>query len=108
MPKNIPSIKKYCPIIKPTKLIGDVWTLLIVKSLLEESKRFNQIKADIPEITSRTLACRLKSLVKQGVIERKQYQVIPPKVEYSLTEVGLGMNKIIKEIERFGNKFLCS
>lgn len=108
MPKKKPPIKKYCPIIKPTKLIGDVWTLLIVKCLLKEPKRFNQIKSEIPEITSRTLTCRLKSLTEQGIIDRKQYPVIPPKVEYRLTEVGLGMAKIIKEIEKFGNKFLCS
>jgi DNA-binding HxlR family transcriptional regulator len=101
------SIKKYCPIIKPTKLIGDAWTILIVKSLLKGPKRFNQIKTEIPEITSRTLTCRLKDLVIQGVIERKQYPVIPPKVEYTLTEMGVGMQKIINEIEKFGNKFMC-
>jgi DNA-binding HxlR family transcriptional regulator len=107
MSEKNPPVQKYCPIIKPTKLIGDVWTLLIVKSLLNGPKRFNQIKTEIPEITSRTLTCRLKTLTEQGIIDRKQYPVIPPKVEYSLTEIGFGMNKIISEIEKFGNKFLC-
>ncbi len=104
---DITTDQKYCPIIKPTKLVGDVWTLLIVKTLLKGPKRFNEIKAEIPKITSRTLTCRLKDLVDQGILDRKQYPVIPPKVEYKLTDMGLGLQKIIEEIEAFGNKYLC-
>jgi DNA-binding HxlR family transcriptional regulator len=98
---------KYCPIIKPTKLVGDVWNILIIKCLLNGPRRFNQIKTEIPEITSRTLTCRLKELVEQGIIERKQYPVIPPKVEYTLTEKGQGLRNVIEAIEEFGNKYLC-
>lgn len=101
------SEEKYCPIIKPTKLIGDAWTILIVKSLLEGSKRFNQIKEEIPEITSRTLSARLKFLCENGLIVRKQYEEIPPKVEYNLTVMGRGLKDIIQAIEKFGNIFMC-
>jgi DNA-binding HxlR family transcriptional regulator len=99
--------KKYCPIIKPTRLVGDVWTLLIVKSLLHGPKRFNQIKDNIPEITSRTLSARLKILVDQSIVDRKQFAEIPPRVEYSLTEMGKDLEKIVEEVEAFGNRWMC-
>lgn len=96
-----------CPIIKPTKLLGDAWTLLIVKSLLEGPKRFNQIKNEIPEITSRTLTTRLRYLVDEGLLVRQQYPEIPPKVEYSLTKMGQDLKDIIESIEKFGNTWMC-
>jgi DNA-binding HxlR family transcriptional regulator len=76
-------------------------TLLINKCLLEGPKRFNQIKEEIPEVTSRTLSARLKTLVEQKVIERKQYPEIPPRVEYSLTPMGADLKKIVAEVEAF-------
>jgi len=104
---TLPQTNKYCPIIKPTKIIGDVWNILIVKSLLQEPKRFNQIKKEIPEITSRTLTARLKTLTEWQILERKQYPVIPPKVEYSLSEKGRGLKNVILAIEEYGNHYLC-
>ncbi len=98
---------KYCPIIRPTKVVGDVWTILIVKTLLKGPKRFNQIKDEIEEITSRTLSARLKFLVEQRVIVRKQFPEIPPRVEYELTTMGKGLEQIVVEIEKFGNTWMC-
>jgi DNA-binding HxlR family transcriptional regulator len=99
--------KKYCPIIKPTELLGDTWTLLIIKELLDGPLRFNKIKEKIPEITNRTLSARLKKLCLEGVLERKQYEEIPPRVEYNLTKMGLGLKKVLDAIEDFGNEFMC-
>jgi DNA-binding HxlR family transcriptional regulator len=98
---------KYCPVIRPTKVVGDVWTILIVKTLLKGPKRFNQIKDEIEEITSRTLSARLKFLVEQRIIIRKQYPQIPPRVEYELTDMGKGLEQIVVEIEKFGNTWMC-
>lgn len=99
--------KKYCPIIKPTKLIGDTWNILIVKSLLGGAKRFNEIRDEIPEITSRTLSQRLKFLCENKILVRTQFTQIPPKVEYKLTETGRGLKPVIQAIEDFGNSYLC-
>ena len=99
--------KKYCPIIKPTELLGDTWTLLIIKELLEGPVRFNKIKEKIPEITNRTLSARLKKLCQENVIERKQHEGNPPKVEYNLTPMGMGLKKVLDAIEEFGNEFMC-
>ena len=101
------STDKYCPIIRPTRLIGDVWIILIVKCLLNGAKRFNQIREEIPEITSRTLSARLKFLEQQKIINRVQYPEIPPRVEYSLTEMGEGLKGIVEAIEDYGNKYMC-
>ncbi len=99
--------EKYCPFIKPTELIGDLWTILIVKLLLEKPLRFNEIKEAIPETNARTLSNRLKTLVDKKIIKRKQYPQIPPKVEYSLTDLGMGLRPIIQAIEDYGNRYLC-
>jgi DNA-binding HxlR family transcriptional regulator len=99
--------QKYCPIIKPTKLIGDIWTILIVKSLLKGQKRFNQIREEIPEVTSRTLSQRLKFLCEMQVITRTQFAEIPPRVEYELTDLGMCLKPVIEAVEEFGNSYLC-
>jgi DNA-binding HxlR family transcriptional regulator len=99
--------KKYCPILKPIQLLGDEWILLIVKELLLSPKRFSELKNQIPEITSRTLTHRLKSMCEYGLLTRKQFAQIPPKVEYSLTDMGKDVGKILETIEDFGNKWLC-
>jgi DNA-binding HxlR family transcriptional regulator len=105
--KNTKIEQKYCPIIKPTELLGDTWTLLIVKELLDGALRFNKIKEKIPEITNRTLSARLKKLTIDRVIERKQFEGNPPKVEYNLTPLGHGLKPVLIAIENFGNEFMC-
>ncbi len=97
----------HCSLIKPSKLVGDSWVLLIVKYLINGPKRFNQLKLFIPEITSRVLTQRLKFLMENGLIERTHYTTISNKVEYHLTPKGSGLRKIIEEIEKYGDKFLC-
>lgn len=99
--------QKYCPIIRPTSLIGDTWVLLIVKELLNGPKRFSEIQKAIPEVTSRTLTQRLKDLCEAGLLIRTQQNTIPPRVDYELTTMGYGMKSIIDAIEEFGNKWMC-
>jgi DNA-binding HxlR family transcriptional regulator len=64
-------------------------------------------KITSPEITSRTLSARLKILVDQSIVDRKQFAEIPPRVEYSLTEMGKDLEKIVEEVEAFGNRWMC-
>ncbi len=108
MTKNTKYEKQFCPIVKPIELIGDMWTLLIIKSLYNESKRYNEIKKAIPEINNRTLSLRLKKMADLGIIQRSvDNQINPPLVTYKLTSLGCGIKPIIDQIELFGNKFLC-
>lgn len=99
---------KYCPIIKPSKLIGDTWVILIVKELLEQPLRFNQLKDKIPDITSRTLSAKLKFLVEVGLASKECTENNKNFCEYSLTEMGMDLEKVIEHIEEFGNKWLCN
>jgi DNA-binding HxlR family transcriptional regulator len=98
--------KAHCPLIKPSQLIGDAWTLLIVKELLSGPKRFNQIRLAIPEITNRVLTMRLKFLCENAIIERTEY-ARSPRVDYHLTPMGTALKPVILSIETFGNKYLC-
>lgn len=98
---------KYCSIVKPIELISDSWTLLIIKSLLTGEKRFNELRSEISDINNRTLSARLKFLTQRGVIVRSVSTHSPLSVSYTLTELGEGIRPVLKEIEKFGNRFLC-
>jgi DNA-binding HxlR family transcriptional regulator len=98
-------MEKYCPVSHTTRIIGDFWSILIVRELLSGCKRFNQLQEIIDDLTSSTLSDRLKKLTDAGIIERKQYESIPPKVEYSLTDKGRDLSGLIREIETFSEKW---
>jgi len=100
--------EKFISIIKPIKLIGDPWVLLIIKALMEGPKRFNQISKELDGITNRSLSLKLKHLAAQGVLERQvDPSTNPPQVIYYLTPLGKGVEPILKSIEEFGDKFFC-
>lgn len=99
------NIETYCPVKSVVKYIGDFWNILIIMELLEDSKRFKDLQNAIPEVTSATLSTRLKLLTSEGFIEREQFQTIPPKVVYSLTEKGQDLSATIKSIRKYGNKW---
>lgn len=94
--------EKYCPISNATKVIGDFWSILIIRQLLKSEKRFSDLEHEIEGITGSTLSTKLKNLEKEQIIIRTQYQCIPPKVIYSLTEKGIALQKVVQEIEKYG------
>jgi DNA-binding HxlR family transcriptional regulator len=94
------------PINQSFGLLGDQWNLLIVQVLLSKPSRFNDIKRSIPQINNRTLSARLKNLADFGVLDRKIESGNPPFTLYHLTALGKGIGPIIKEIVKFGNRFL--
>lgn len=95
---------KLCPIHEASKVIGDTWNILIIRALLSGKRRFCEIEESIEAITSSALSDRLKKLQDAGLITRKQYVCIPPKVEYSLTKEGKSLKVLISEIEKFAEK----
>jgi DNA-binding HxlR family transcriptional regulator len=96
----------FCPIAEASKIIGDFWNLLIIRELLKGCLRFNQLQENISDITNSTLSDRLKKLAEQGIVLRKQYDTIPPKVEYTLTEKGMALKKVVNSISTFGENWL--
>lgn len=106
MKENKENKKEFCAMSEASKIIGDFWNLVIINTLVDGCKRFNEIQEEIGDITNSTLSDRLKKLVDQDIIIRNQYQCIPPKVEYSLTEKGKGLEQVVKSIEKYGEKYL--
>lgn len=84
---------------KVTRIIGSKWTLLILNSLLNGTKRFGELERSIGEINPKTLSKRLKELEKEGYIAKKIYPEVPPKVEYTLTDKGHIFKAVIKSVK---------
>lgn len=92
-----------CPLRKALKSIGGKWNLIIIKCLGNEELRFTELKAKIPDISEKVLIDKLKILIEQKLIIRKDFKEIPPKVSYKLSTLGLPALVLVKQIEEFGN-----
>jgi DNA-binding HxlR family transcriptional regulator len=84
--------------------IGGKWKTVILWYLRKDTKRFSEIKKHVPDITEKMLSLQLRSLEVDGIIKRKVYAEVPPKVEYSLTSFGKTMVPMIEEIAKWGRK----
>jgi DNA-binding HxlR family transcriptional regulator len=100
-----PHLTASCPIERVVRLIGDKWTLLIIRDLLQGSRRFGQLHTSMPGISTRTLSARLDVLEQVGLIERQAYAEIPPRVEYSLTEQGRDLLPLLEAFRTCGEKW---
>ena len=97
--------KELCPVEYFTEILGGKWKLLIINTIRKKGVvRFGQLAASIPNISRKVLTDQLKSLHRDNLISRKQYQQIPPKVEYSLTKKADGLCSVFKTIEDWVNK----
>ncbi|MED1917896.1 winged helix-turn-helix transcriptional regulator [Brevibacillus sp. NPDC058079] len=92
-----------CPIAKTLDVIGTKWTFLIIRDLLiEGTLRFSDLLKSMDGISPKTLSLRLKELEEHGILERKVFPEVPPRVEYTLTEKGKRLEGIFIELKRFG------
>lgn len=91
-----------CGVGKALRLIGSKWTLNIIHALCERTKRFGEIQRELTLISPRTLSLRLQQLEADGIIHKKVFAEVPPHVEYSLTEKGASLKKIILLLDRWG------
>jgi DNA-binding HxlR family transcriptional regulator len=96
--------KDKCPVTSFTEMLGGKWKLIIINIIRKRGViRFGQIAAAIPNISRKVLTDQLKGLEKDNLIKRKQYQQIPPKVEYSLTKKSESLCTVFKTIEEWVN-----
>ncbi|HXD31139.1 MAG TPA: helix-turn-helix domain-containing protein [Pyrinomonadaceae bacterium] len=91
-----------CAVEAALEVIGGKWKAAILFRLLDGKKRFNEIKRLFPSLTQRILTQQLRELERDGVIERKVYAEIPPKVEYSLTEFGRTLETVLRLLSEWG------
>ena len=91
-----------CPVATTVQLIGSKWKLQILRNLLARPWRFNELKKDLAGISQKVLTDSLRSLENDGIVTRTVYPEIPPRVEYSLSELGESMRPIISAMEQWG------
>lgn len=94
-----------CPVEITMGLIGDKWKVLIIRDLLTGTKRFGELKKALTGITQKVLTNNLRQMEASGLINRKVYAEVPPRVEYSLTETGLSLKPILDSMVQWGNEY---
>ncbi|HVV67474.1 MAG TPA: winged helix-turn-helix transcriptional regulator [Gammaproteobacteria bacterium] len=92
------------------KILTGKWKILILYSLYEGTKRFGELRRLIPKVTQRMLTNQLRELEEDRIIQRKVYAEVPPRVEYSLTDIGMTLKPVLIELKRWGACYImkCS
>jgi DNA-binding HxlR family transcriptional regulator len=99
-------VEKDCPIENTLKLINGKWKSVIIYQISKyEPCRFSELQKLIPDCSKRMLALQLKDLEEASIIQKRVYSTVPPKTEYSLTEVGKSLVPIIRSINQWGKKY---
>ncbi|EAS19551.1 putative transcriptional regulator DUF24 family [Flavobacteria bacterium BBFL7] len=93
-----------CPLHFTMTLIGTKWKPLILFHLLEGALRSGVLQKHVPEISNKMFTQSVRELEKDGLISRKIYPVVPPKVEYQLTDKGLSLESILRSMDKWGNE----
>lgn len=94
-----------CPVEYTASILSNKWKCLILRDLLTGTKRFNELNKSIIGISAKVLTENLRELENDGIVNRKTYAVVPPKVEYSLSQKGEELKPIIDLMKDFGNKY---
>ena len=96
-----------CPYATAQSLISGKWAVLILMYLEDGPIRFNELLRKMPKMTHATLSVQLKALEENGLVKRVQYEAIPPRVEYSLTEIGRKFHPVIAAMQTWGNEYIA-
>lgn len=91
-----------CPVETTLSLIGDKWKVLIIRDLLGGTKRFGELKKSVTGISQKVLTSNLRSMENDGLLTRKVYAQVPPKVEYSLTDIGKSLKPVLESLANWG------
>ncbi len=97
-------LDRACPVEVTLSVIGGKWKGVILYHLQSKPLRFNELRRLIPDVTQRMLTLQLRELEEDGVIHREVYPVVPPKVEYSLTDFGSTLSPVILSIRQWGKR----
>ena len=97
-----------CPVETTLTLIGDKWKVLILRDLLPGTKRFGELKKSIGSVSQKVLTSQLRDMEQSGLVNRKVYAEVPPRVEYSLTELGYSLKPILYAMSSWGQDYKTS
>ncbi len=94
-----------CPVETTLLLIGDKWKVLILRDLLDGTKRFGELKKSIGGISQKVLTANLREMETCGLLTRKVYAEIPPRVEYTLTRTGYSLQPVLESMKAWGQMY---
>ncbi len=97
-----------CPVCRTADIVCGKWTLLIIRDLADGRARFCELERSLGGISPRTLSLRLRALEEEGVVERRTFPEVPPRVEYALTEKGGALIPLIEDMRSYGRRWLGS
>lgn len=95
-----------CPVLRTADIISGKWTLLILRDLSAGINRFSALERSLVGISPKTLSERLKALEKSAIITRRSFAEVPPRVEYTLTEMGWDLIPLIEHMREYGTRWL--
>ena len=94
-----------CPVETTLMLIGDKWKVLILRDLMPGAKRFGELRKSIGTVSQKVLTAQLRDMEASGLISRKVYPQVPPRVEYSLTNLGKSLKPILEAMQDWGRYY---
>lgn len=95
----------FCPVATTVQLIGNKWKLLIIRNLLDGPQRFGELKKGLPGISQKVLTDNLRGLEKDGLVNREVFAEVPPRVVYSLSELGQTLKPILDAMKNWGELY---
>src|SRR3954451_4899674 len=95
-----------CPVCRTAEIVCGKWTMLVIRDLAEGRSRFCELERSLEGISPRTLSLRLRALEEEGIVERRTYPEVPPRVEYALTEKGRALVPIVESMRTYGTTWL--
>ena len=97
-----------CPVETTLTLIGDKWKVLILRDLMPGTKRFGELKKSVGNVSQKVLTAQLRAMEENGLVHREVYAEVPPRVEYSLTELGKSLKPILDSMQAWGEGYKAS
>ena len=94
-----------CPVETTLTLIGDKWKVLILRDLMPGTKRFGELKKSVGNVSQKVLTAQLRAMEENGLVRREVYAEVPPRVEYSLTELGKSLKPILDSMRAWGEAY---
>ena len=100
------SVNRSCPVCRTAEIVCSKWTMLVIRDLAEGHSRFCELERSLAGISPRTLSLRLRALEEEGIVARRTFPEVPPRVEYALTEKGRALLPIIEDMREYGRHWL--
>lgn len=101
MKKDLPA----CPVETTLMLISSRWNVLILRDLMEGTKRFGELKKSIGNVSQKVLTSNLRTMEENGLVSRKVYAEVPPRVEYTLTDTGYSLSPVLDAMKEWGTAY---